>query len=78
MVIRQRMLIRDRAEIDEMGARCAALTRVGSAVDLSVDDRAEVWLRHVMMVADAGHVVDHDGLAPNLKVAFAGGKLGAL
>lgn len=43
------------------------MTRVGVAVDLAVTDRAEVELLHVTVVADAGRVVDPDGLKAQIE-----------
>lgn len=44
-----------------------AMTRVGIAVDLSVTDKGAVRLEHVQLVADAGRVVDPDGLRAQLE-----------
>ena len=44
-----------------------AMTRVGLAVDLTVTDTAEVKLQHVTLVADAGRVIDPDGLIAQLE-----------
>lgn len=44
-----------------------AMARVGAAVDLDVTDKAEVMLNRIVMVADAGGVVDHDGLVAQLE-----------
>lgn len=44
-----------------------AMTRVGMAVDLSVTDTAEVRLDRVTIVADAGRVIDPDGLIAQLE-----------
>ncbi|NNU81092.1 molybdopterin-dependent oxidoreductase [Halovulum dunhuangense] len=43
------------------------MTRVGLYVDLELTDAAEVRLGRVVMVADAGRVVDPDGLAAQLE-----------
>ncbi len=47
-----------------------AMTRVGVAVDLTVTDAAEVRLNDVVLVADAGRVVDRDGLVAQLEGGF--------
>ncbi|MDU8911932.1 molybdopterin cofactor-binding domain-containing protein [Aestuariicoccus sp. MJ-SS9] len=44
-----------------------AMTRVGLAVDLTVDDLGAVRLQAVHLVADAGRVVDPDGLCAQLE-----------
>lgn len=44
-----------------------AMTRAGVAVDLRVDDTGLVELEHVHLVADAGRVVDPDGLRAQLE-----------
>ena len=44
-----------------------AMTRVGIAVDLKVGDSGRVQLEHVHLVADAGRVVDPDGLRAQLE-----------
>lgn len=44
-----------------------AMTRVAIAVDLSVSDTGAIVLEHVRLVADAGRVVDPDGLAAQLE-----------
>lgn len=44
-----------------------AMTRVAVAVDLAVADTGAVLLNHVRLVADAGRVVDPDGLAAQLE-----------
>ncbi len=44
-----------------------AMTRVGLAVDLTVTDAAEVKLARVTLVADAGRVIDPDGLKAQLE-----------
>ena len=44
-----------------------AMTRVGLAVDLTVTDAAEVKLDRVTLVADAGRVIDPDGLKAQLE-----------
>jgi CO/xanthine dehydrogenase Mo-binding subunit len=47
-----------------------AMTRVGVAVDLDVDDKAEVRLNRAVIVADAGRIVDPDGLKAQLEGGF--------
>lgn len=44
-----------------------AMTRVAVAVDLVVEDSGEARLQHLRMVADAGRVVDPDGLRAQLE-----------
>lgn len=44
-----------------------AMTRVAVAVDLTVGDEGVAQLRHLRMVADAGRVVDPDGLRAQLE-----------
>lgn len=44
-----------------------SMTRVGALVDLAVTDKAEIDLKTVVMVADAGRVVDRDGLLAQLE-----------
>ncbi len=44
-----------------------AMTRVGIAVDLTVTDAAAVVLERVTLVADAGRVIDPDGLTAQLE-----------
>lgn len=44
-----------------------AMTRVGAFVDLSVDDSAKIQLHRIALVADAGRIVDRDGLAAQLE-----------
>ena len=46
------------------------MTRVGVSVDLAVDDRAQVHLLQAVIVADAGRVVDIDGLKAQLEGGF--------
>lgn len=58
---------------EEMGRGIAyaqyknVMTRVGLAVDLTVTDTAEVKLHRVTLVADAGRVIDPDGLTAQLE-----------
>ncbi|SMX41074.1 molybdopterin cofactor-binding domain-containing protein [Maliponia aquimaris] len=54
------------------------MTRVGMAVDVEVDDLARVVLKRVLMVADAGRVVDLDGLTAQLEGGFLQGASWAL
>ena len=44
-----------------------AMTGVGACVELLVSDAAEVELRRIVLVADAGRIVDRDGLAAQLE-----------
>lgn len=46
------------------------MTRVGIAVEVSVTDTAEVTLEHATIVADAGRVIDPDGLTAQLEGGF--------
>ena len=46
------------------------MTRVGVSVDVEVNDRAEVRLLHAVIVADAGRVVDVEGLKAQLEGGF--------
>ncbi len=43
------------------------MTRVGVCVDVEVNDRAEVRLGHAIIVADAGRVIDAEGLSAQLE-----------
>ena len=47
-----------------------AMTRVGVAVDLDIDDSASIHLRRAVIVADAGRVIDPDGLTAQLEGGF--------
>ncbi len=55
-----------------------AMARVAVAVDVDVNDRAEIRLMHVTLVADAGRVVDPDGLTAQLEGGFLQGASWAL
>ncbi len=55
-----------------------AMTRVGVCVDLVVNEAAEVKLDRVVIVADAGRIVDPDGLTAQLEGGFAQGASWAL
>lgn len=44
-----------------------AMARVGAAVDLNVSDSGSVHLEHIILVADAGGIVDRDGLLAQLE-----------
>ena len=44
-----------------------AMTRVGASVDLTVSDAAQIELKRIVLVADAGRIVDRDGLAAQLE-----------
>jgi CO/xanthine dehydrogenase Mo-binding subunit len=46
------------------------MTRVGIAVDLSVTDTALIRLHRAVIVADAGRIVDADGLSAQLEGGF--------
>lgn len=46
------------------------MTRVGVAVDLKVTDRAEVRLMRAIIAADAGRIIDPDGLSAQLEGGF--------
>ncbi len=43
------------------------MTRVGISIELEVNDRAEIRLLHALIVADAGRIVDADGLTAQLE-----------
>jgi CO/xanthine dehydrogenase Mo-binding subunit len=47
-----------------------AMARVGVAVDLDVTDRAKVRLLRAVLVADAGRIIDPDGLAAQIEGGF--------
>ena len=55
-----------------------AMTRVGVCVDLKVNDRAEIRLIQATIVADAGRVIDLDGLEAQLEGGFVQGASWAL
>ncbi|NNK79562.1 MAG: xanthine dehydrogenase family protein molybdopterin-binding subunit [Litoreibacter sp.] len=55
-----------------------AMTRVGICVDLEVTDEAEVRLKRAVIVADAGRIVDRDGLMAQLEGGFIQGASWAL
>jgi CO/xanthine dehydrogenase Mo-binding subunit len=44
-----------------------AMTRVGAMVDLTVTDGAKIVLDRIVLVADAGRIVDRDGLEAQLE-----------
>lgn len=46
------------------------MTRVGVWVDLVVNDRAEIRLKDAIIVADAGRIIDADGLSAQLEGGF--------
>ena len=46
------------------------MTRVGISVELAVNDNAEIRLLDVTIIADAGRVIDADGLAAQLEGGF--------
>ena len=46
------------------------MTRVGVAVDLTVSDMGEIQLDRAILVADAGRIVDRDGLEAQLEGGF--------
>lgn len=54
------------------------MTRVGVAVDVSIDDRAQVHLTRAVLVADAGRIIDRDGLSAQLEGGFLQGASWAL
>ena len=54
------------------------MTRVGIAIELTVSDTAEVRLDHATLVADAGRVIDPDGLIAQLEGGFMQGASWAL
>lgn len=47
-----------------------AMTRVGISVEVVVTETAEVRLEHAIIVADAGRVIDPDGLTAQLEGGF--------
>jgi CO/xanthine dehydrogenase Mo-binding subunit len=55
-----------------------AMTRVAVAVDLIVTDQGRVQLEHVRLVADAGRIVDPDGLRAQLEGGMLQGASWAL
>jgi len=55
-----------------------AMTRVAICVDLEVGDRGEIRLKHALIVADAGRVIDRNGLAAQLEGGFLQGASWAL
>ena len=54
------------------------MTRVGICVEIDTNDRAEVRLTRALIVADAGRVVDSDGLTAQLEGGFIQGASWAL
>ena len=50
-----------------------AMTRVGICVDIDMADTGEVLLKDVLIVADAGRVLDHNGLIAQLEGGFIQG-----
>jgi nicotinate dehydrogenase subunit B len=77
--------IATRPEPGETGGRGIAyaqyknqMTRVGICVDLEANDRAEICLTRAVIVADAGRVVDMDGLHAQLEGGFIQGASWAL
>ncbi len=70
-------LVRSRPDPGEGAGRGVAyaqyknrMTRVGVCVELTVNDRVEVQLHHAILVADAGRVIDAEGLAAQLEGGF--------
>ncbi|MCG6904277.1 MAG: molybdopterin-dependent oxidoreductase, partial [Rhodobacter sp.] len=55
-----------------------SMTRVAVCVDLTLDDRAEIQLEQAVIVADAGRVIDLDGLTAQLEGGFLQGASWAL
>ena len=43
------------------------MTRVGATVDLTVSDAAAIEIQRIVLVADAGRIVDRDGLSAQLE-----------
>jgi CO/xanthine dehydrogenase Mo-binding subunit len=75
----------DRPAPGEMGGRGIAyaqyknaMTRVGICVDIEISEQADVRLKHAIIVADAGRVIDADGLAAQLEGGFLQGASWAL
>ena len=50
------------------------MTRVAAAVDLTISDAAQIQIQSILLVADAGRIVDSDGLQAQLE----GGALQAI
>lgn len=46
------------------------MTRVGICVDININDRADISLVNATIVADAGRVIDSDGLSAQLEGGF--------
>jgi CO/xanthine dehydrogenase Mo-binding subunit len=46
------------------------MTRVAIAVDLDLDETARIRLRNATIVADAGRIIDRDGLTAQLQGGF--------
>jgi CO/xanthine dehydrogenase Mo-binding subunit len=46
------------------------MTRVGIGLDIDVNDQAEVALRHAVIVAESGRVIDKEGLTAQLEGGF--------
>lgn len=55
-----------------------AMTRVGVCVEIEISEQAEIRLKHAIIVADAGRVVDAHGLAAQLEGGFLQGASWAL
>jgi len=54
------------------------MTRVGIFVELAVNDRVEIELQHATIVADAGRVIDAEGLSAQLEGGLIQAASGAL
>ncbi len=54
------------------------MTRVGVCVDIAVTDLAEIRLKRAVLVADAGRIVDRDGLTAQIEGGFVQGASWAL
>ena len=75
-------LLQDRPAAQGRGIAYAqyknTMTRVGIGVDIDVSDLGQVLLKHAVIVADAGRVIDSDGLQAQLEGGFIQGASWAL
>ncbi|WP_160115988.1 molybdopterin cofactor-binding domain-containing protein [Candidatus Halocynthiibacter alkanivorans] len=71
---RKTMLLPDLPETGGRGIAYAQyknqMTRVGICVDIDTDDRANIYLTRANIVADAGRVIDTEGLSAQLEGGF--------
>ncbi len=77
---RLREVITTRPPLPETGGRGIAyvqykntMTRVGLCVDIDVADTGEILLQHAIIVADAGRILDRDGVTAQLEGGFIQG-----